>query len=288
NRRNELLNELVYELTTPRTKVSSSDTYLENLPPEVMLAIMKNMDDLSIYAISKASYRWRRLINSTVDWQTFLRTRWPLFVLSRNDDNIDISRIYDHLIQSTSCFLCLNETGIRFENHLAIHPTLWRHRRLQSEIRALQGEPPEGIEATPLDPSSCYHWQASVLGPSGSPYEGGIFYLYLHIPQSYPMIPPRVRFITKIFHPNINMHGDIGLDSFSHNWSLALTISKVLISVQSLLTDPYAYICMNRRAGDLFLNNREQYEQIARNWTWKYAMVDFINSDEIDIDHIDY
>ena len=46
---------------------------------------------------------------------------------------------------------------------------------------------------------------------------------------SYPMRPPKVRFITKIFHPNISRHGDVGLDSIHHNWSLALTISKVRV-----------------------------------------------------------
>ena len=65
---------------------------------------------------------------------------------------------------------------------------------------------------------------------------------------SYPMVLPVVRFITKISHPNINVHGDIGLRSFGSNWSLALTISTVLISVQSLLSDPFAHSCMNRQA----------------------------------------
>lgn len=56
------------------------------------------------------------------------------------------------------------------------------------------------------------------------------------------MSPPVVRFITRIYHPNVSRHGDIGIDSIHHNWSLALTISKVLISVQSLLTDPYCEV----------------------------------------------
>lgn len=98
------------------------------------------------------------------------------------------------------------------------------------------------------------------------------------------MIPPVVRFITKIFHPNINIHGDIGLDSFGSNWSLALTISKVLISVQSLLSDPFSHICMNRQAADLYTNDREQYEDIARQWTWTYAMHDYIDADEISLE----
>ena len=87
--------------------------------------------------------------------------------------------------------------------------------------------------ATPLDRFYC-HWQATITGPHGSPYEGGVFFLSMQIPPTYPMKPPVVRFLTKTFHPNISRHGDIGLDSIHHNWSLALTISKVLISIQVL------------------------------------------------------
>lgn len=58
----------------------------------------------------------------------------------------------------------------------------------------------------------------------------------------YPMLPPTVRFITKIIHPNVSRHGDVGCDIIQHNWSLALTISKLLLSVQSLLTDPFTEV----------------------------------------------
>lgn len=114
----------------------------------------------------------------------------------------------------------------------------WRENRLRTEIRGLRMDPLEGIQAMPLD-ELCIHWQASLQGPIGSPYEGGLFFLYIQVPYTYPMNPPVVRFLTKIFHPNISRHGDIGIDSIQHNWSLALTIGKVLISIQSLLTDPY-------------------------------------------------
>lgn len=58
----------------------------------------------------------------------------------------------------------------------------------------------------------------------------------------YPMQPPTVRFLTKIIHPNVSRHGDVGCDIIQHNWSLALTISKLLLSVQSLLTDPFTEV----------------------------------------------
>lgn len=121
---------------------------------------------------------------------------------------------------------------------------MWRKHRLRNELRSLRNDAPDGIQARPLDPLDC-HWQAYIKGPEGSPYEGGIFYLYIQIPYSYPMSPPLVRFITKIFHPNISRHGDIGIDSIHSNWSLALTISKVLISIQSLLTDPVCDVSCN-------------------------------------------
>lgn len=90
------------------------------------------------------------------------------------------------------------------------------------------------------------------------------------------MRPPVVRFITRIFHPNISRHGDVGLDSIHHNWSLALTISKVLISIQSLLTDPYCFVCMEPHIAQIYHNQRTEFERVARLWTWKYAMHDYI------------
>lgn len=60
------------------------------------------------------------------------------------------------------------------------------------------------------------------------------------------MHPPVVRFLTKIIHPNVSRHGDVGIDIIQHNWSLALTISKLLLSVQSLLTDPFTEVSISK------------------------------------------
>ena len=90
----------------------------------------------------------------------------------------------------------------------------------------------------------------------------------------------RLMFIQKIYHPNISKHGEIGLDSIHHNWSLALTISKILISIQSLLTDPFTHVCMEKEIGELYNTNRELYEKNAKTFTLKYAMTDFLMFDE--------
>ena len=83
-----------------------------------------------------------------------------------------------------------------------------------------------------------FEWVSTIAGPKGSPYDGGVFYLSIHFPTNYPFTPPKVTFSTRIYHCNITSAGVICLDILKDNWSPALTISKVLLSISSLLTDP--------------------------------------------------
>lgn len=71
-----------------------------------------------------------------------------------------------------------------------------------------------------------FHWQATIMGPSDSPYSGGVFFLEITFPTDYPFKPPKVNFRSKIYHPNINSNGSICLDILRDQWSPALTISK--------------------------------------------------------------
>ncbi|XP_043375787.1 ubiquitin-conjugating enzyme E2 D1 isoform X3 [Dermochelys coriacea] len=71
-----------------------------------------------------------------------------------------------------------------------------------------------------------------------SAYQGGVFFLTVHFPTDYPFKPPKIAFTTKIYHPNINSNGSICLDILRSQWSPALTVSKVLLSICSLLCDP--------------------------------------------------
>ncbi|OEL35882.1 Protein PEROXIN-4, partial [Dichanthelium oligosanthes] len=54
------------------------------------------------------------------------------------------------------------------------------------------------------DDSNIFKWTALIKGPSETPYEGGVFQLAFAIPEQYPLLPPQVRFLTKIFHPNVH------------------------------------------------------------------------------------
>ncbi|KAM1007630.1 hypothetical protein ACFX2G_004247 [Malus domestica] len=110
------------------------------------------------------------------------------------------------------------------------------------------------------------------MGPPASPYEGGVFYLEINFPDDYPFKPPMVQFKTKVYHPNISSDGTICLDTLKKNWSAALSVSKVLISICSLLTDPNPDDPLKKEIARLYKNNRGKYEENARIWTQKHAM----------------
>ncbi|RCN48058.1 ubiquitin--protein ligase, partial [Ancylostoma caninum] len=110
-------------------------------------------------------------------------------------------------------------------------------KRIQKELQDLGRDPPAQCSAGPVG-DDLFHWQATIMGPPESPYQGGVFFLTIHFPTDYPFKPPKVAFTTRIYHPNINSNGSICLDILRSQWSPALTISKVLLSICSLLCDP--------------------------------------------------
>ncbi len=144
-------------------------------------------------------------------------------------------------------------------------------KRITKELAELAKDPPANCSAGPID-DDMYHWQATIVGPSDSPYQGGLFFLNIHFPIDYPFKPPKVTFITKIYHPNINSNGGICLDILKDQWSPALTISKVLLSISSLLTDPNPDDPLVPDIANLFKSNRKQYNENAKEWTRKFAM----------------
>ncbi|XP_025900814.1 ubiquitin-conjugating enzyme E2 D1 isoform X1 [Nothoprocta perdicaria] len=87
------------------------------------------------------------------------------------------------------------------------------------------------------NPTLCICKEKALLKPD-SAYQGGVFFLTVHFPTDYPFKPPKIAFTTKIYHPNINSNGSICLDILRSQWSPALTVSKVLLSICSLLCDP--------------------------------------------------
>ena len=144
-------------------------------------------------------------------------------------------------------------------------------KRILKELKDLQKDPPTSCSAGPVA-EDMFHWQATIMGPADSPYAGGVFLVTIHFPPDYPFKPPKVAFRTKVFHPNINSNGSICLDILKEQWSPALTISKVLLSICSLLTDPNPDDPLDNKVADQWKNDHENAIKAAREWTRKYAM----------------
>ena len=148
-------------------------------------------------------------------------------------------------------------------------------------------DPPSSCSAGPIG-DDLFHWQATIMGPTDSPFQGGVFFLAIHFPTDYPFKPPKVNFTTRIYHPNINSNGSICLDILRDQWSPALTISKgkfgdfrqhirsnvvtVLLSICSMLTDPNPDDPLVPEIAHVYKTDRARYEATAREWTRKFAI----------------
>lgn len=146
-------------------------------------------------------------------------------------------------------------------------------RRVLKEIEQITIEPTEGIIVTIPNPDNCFKWHVLLDGPSDTPYEGGKFELNITIPPEYPHKPPGVNFATRIYHTNVSpQSGYICLDILKHQWSPALSIQKVILSVSSLMSEPNPDDPLHGEAARLYKTNRSEYNTIAKEWTKKHAM----------------
>lgn len=144
-------------------------------------------------------------------------------------------------------------------------------RKLLRELEDIHNDPPSNCSAGLVNDGDLYHWTATLLGPADSPYAGGIFTLDITFPTDYPFKPPRIVFTTKIYHPNINAQGGICLDILKDQWSPALSIGKVLLSICSLLTDANPKDPLVPEIAQQYITNREAFDRTAREWTQLYA-----------------
>ncbi len=144
-------------------------------------------------------------------------------------------------------------------------------RRIIKERDNLAKDPPANCSAGPVE-NDLKTWEATIIGAEGSPYSGGVFKLDIVFPDEYPYKPPKCRFRTRIFHPNINREGGICLDILKDQWSPALTISKVLLSICALMSDPNPDDPLMGEIAELYVQNRAAYNEKAQLYTQQYAM----------------
>ncbi|ETV78172.1 hypothetical protein H257_08368 [Aphanomyces astaci] len=146
--------------------------------------------------------------------------------------------------------------------------------RMRKEMEMLENDPPHGICAWPKD-NKLDELEAQIQGPEGTPYEKGIFLLSITIPERYPFEPPKVQFVTPIFHPNIDNAGRICLDTLKMqpkgSWMPSVNLSTLLTTIRLLMTDPNPDDGLMPEITDLFKQNHALFVSKATAMTAQHA-----------------
>ncbi|OMO61881.1 Ubiquitin-conjugating enzyme, E2 [Corchorus capsularis] len=152
----------------------------------------------------------------------------------------------------------------------------WASRaRLFKEYKEVQREKAADPDIQLVcDDSNIFKWTALIKGPSETPYEGGVFQLAFAVPEQYPLQPPQVRFLTKIFHPNVHFKtGEICLDILKNAWSPAWTLQSVCRAIIALMAHPEPDSPLNCDSGNLLRSGDVRgYQSMARMYTRLAAM----------------
>ncbi|CAO1635351.1 unnamed protein product [Parajaminaea phylloscopi] len=146
-----------------------------------------------------------------------------------------------------------------------------RLRRVNKEVQDVKNDKASKVEVTLVDESP-FHLVGTFPGPEGSPYERGIFDVDIEIPDGYPFQPLKMKFITKVYHPNVSSaSGAICLDILKDNWSPVLTLKSTLLSLRSLLCSPEPNDPQDAEVAKHYLSDKAGWEETARFWTEIYA-----------------
>lgn len=145
-------------------------------------------------------------------------------------------------------------------------------KRLKKELQETQKGSGTPVSACLVEDGEYFSWTGEVQGPAGTSYEDGLFRVEIEIPPEYPYRPPKMKFCTKLWHPNVSSQtGAICLDILSREWSPALTIRTVLLSLQALLSTPEPDDPQDAVVADMFKNDPEKFSEKARYWTKLFA-----------------
>ena len=145
------------------------------------------------------------------------------------------------------------------------------HNRIKKEYQALQKEKNTNVEVKLVN-NDIRHWKGRIKGPIDTCYQGGIFDVDIIIPDDYPFKPPKMKFDTKIWHPNISsVTGAICLDILKNEWTPALTIRTALISLQALMCEPVPNDPQDAVVAKQSMSDIKLFNQTAKHWVEEYA-----------------
>ncbi|GAB1525628.1 ubiquitin-conjugating enzyme [Rhizoctonia solani] len=146
-----------------------------------------------------------------------------------------------------------------------------RLRRVNKEIADCKNDKASKISIELIDDNP-FHLCGSFPGPEDTPYQGGTYQVDIVIPDSYPFQPVKMKFITKVYHPNVSSaSGAICLDILKDAWSPVLTLKSTLISLQSLLCSPEPDDPQDAEVAKHYLTSRSSFNDTAKYWAEIYA-----------------
>ncbi|WRX16901.1 Ubiquitin-conjugating enzyme E2 - like 10 [Theobroma cacao] len=159
--------------------------------------------------------------------------------------------------------------------------------RVQKELQECSREKDtSGIKVSPKS-DNLARLTGIIPGPLGTPYEGGSFEIDITLPDGYPFEPPKMKFVTKVWHPNISSQsGAICLDILKDQWSPALTLKTALLSVQALLSAPEpddpqdAVVAQQVWFLGWYLREYQTFVGTARYWTESFAKASSLGLEE--------
>eukprot|EP01105_Mastigella_eilhardi_P014355 TRINITY_DN3271_c0_g1_i2.p1 TRINITY_DN3271_c0_g1~~TRINITY_DN3271_c0_g1_i2.p1 ORF type:complete len:214 (-),score=47.96 TRINITY_DN3271_c0_g1_i2:89-637(-) len=150
-------------------------------------------------------------------------------------------------------------------------------KRLTQEYKRILSDPPPGAAAAPASDNNMFVWNAVIMGPPDTEYSGGAFCATLTFPSSYPMQPPKMKFTTPMWHPNIFPSGEVCIsilhppgedprhyESAVERWTPVQSIEKILVSVISMLAEPNCESPANLDAAKLWTGNRAAFREKVR------------------------
>jgi ubiquitin-conjugating enzyme (huntingtin interacting protein 2) len=145
------------------------------------------------------------------------------------------------------------------------------NKRIVKEVEEIKRDTSSGVKVE-VDEMNPNHLVGSIHGPEDTPYHKGLFKVDIVIPSDYPFTPPKMKFLTKIWHPNVSSQtGAICLDILKDAWSPALTIKTALLSLQALMCAPEPSDPQDAEVAGMYQNNHEQWVSTAKFWTESYA-----------------
>lgn len=146
-------------------------------------------------------------------------------------------------------------------------------KRIKKEFDMMEKNPPANFSINPTE-NDYYKLQVTIFNLRESPYEGGYFMCSIQLPKDYPFYPPKIKFQTKIYHPNINTNGDfsVGDDMCYSTWSPKFTVIDFMNYIISIILKPNADDPLVPEVANVYKNNNEEFKKTAHEWTIKYAM----------------